>query len=155
MREFYRLKRSDEVTGVMYIDLYKFKKVNDLAGHAAGDRLLVDVSELLSKRLRGTDMLARLGGDESGMILQNVSKQGVIPLAEKFRSKIAEYVFVYGGQRFDVNVSMGIALMDRNSASPDEVLSQADTASYLAKRQGGYASTLYTPTPELPNPDVA
>ncbi len=143
VREFYRLKRSDEVTGVMYIDLDKFKKVNDVAGHAAGDRLLVDVSELLIQRLRGADVLARLGGDEFGMILQNVSKQSVISLAEKFRMKIAEYAFVYGGQRFDINASVGIALMDRNSSSPDEVLSQADTASYIAKRQGGVAAKLY------------
>lgn len=146
VREFYRLKRSDEVTGVMYIDLDKFKKVNDVAGHAAGDRLLMDVSELLLQRLRGADVLARLGGDEFGIILQNVSKQSVLSLAEKFRGKIAEYAFVYGGQRFDINASVGVALMDRNSNSPDEVLSQADTASYVAKRQGGVAARLYVST---------
>ncbi|OGI57058.1 MAG: hypothetical protein A2V58_03860 [Candidatus Muproteobacteria bacterium RBG_19FT_COMBO_61_10] len=117
-----------------------------MAGHAAGDRLLVDVSELLVQRLRGADVLARLGGDEFGMILQNVSKQSVIALAEQFRMKIAGYSFVYGGQRFDINASVGVAMMDRNSASPDEVLSQADSASYIAKRQGGVAVNLYLPT---------
>lgn len=143
VREFYRLKRSDEATGIMYVDLDKFKKVNDMAGHAAGDRLLVDVSELLVQRLRGADVLARLGGDEFGMILQNVSKQSAIALAEKFRKKIAEYAFVYGGHRFEINASVGVALMDRNSNSPDEVLSQADTASYVSKRQGGVAARLF------------
>jgi diguanylate cyclase (GGDEF)-like protein/PAS domain S-box-containing protein len=152
VREFYRLKRSDEVTGVMYIDLDKFKKVNDVAGHAAGDRLLMDVSELLVQRLRGADVLARLGGDEFGLMLQNVSKQNVVSLAEQFRSKIAGYTFVYAGQRFDINASVGVALMDSHSSSPDEVLSQADTASYTAKRQGGTAVSLYVCTSD-PLPD--
>ena len=142
-REYYRLKRSDEATGVMYIDLNKFKQINDRAGHAAGDQLLVELSVLLTRRLRGADVLARLGGDEFGVILQNVNKHSVVQLAEKFRKRIARYPFNYGERRFDINASVGVALMDKNSQSPDEVLSQADTASYISKRQGSMAVRLY------------
>jgi diguanylate cyclase (GGDEF)-like protein/PAS domain S-box-containing protein len=144
-REFYRLKRSEDASAVIYVDLDKFKQVNDLAGHAAGDRLLVELSELLARRLRATDVVARLGGDEFGIILSNVDRRSAVSVAEKFRVMIARHEFEHAGRQYRVDASIGLVLMDRYSWSPDTVLSQADKASYLSKRAGGATVHVYVP----------
>ncbi|MHB8454851.1 MAG: diguanylate cyclase domain-containing protein [Acidiferrobacterales bacterium] len=142
-REFYRLKRNDESSGVLYIDLDRFKMVNDVAGHAAGDRLLTEVGMLLNGRIREVDVLARLGGDEFGIILQNVNKDIILSISEMFRGLLAGYTFRFEGQEFSVSASVGVALMDRNSESAEQVLVRADTASYRSKKRGGTSVCLY------------
>lgn len=147
-REFYRLKRSEETSGVLYIDLDHFKTVNDRAGHAAGDQLLVEVGRLLSKRIRVVDVLARLGGDEFGIILQNVDRDSVVSIAQTFQELLANYSFEYEGQRFAINGSIGISLMDKDAVSPEHALMQADTASYASKKRGGHQVRMYSPGDE-------
>jgi len=147
-REFYRLKRSDEVSGLLYIDLDEFKAINDAAGHAAGDQLLVEIGQLLARRIRGADVLARLGGDEFGIILPNVNADNLVNIAEEFRALIADYRFNYRERTFRVSGSVGASLINKHSTSPEQVLSQADTASYTAKRRGDCQAQLYVPTEE-------
>lgn len=142
-REFYRLKRSDEVSGLLYIDLDEFKSINDAAGHAAGDQLLVEVGQLLARRIRGADVLSRLGGDEFGIILPNVNAQNIVTIADEFRSLIDSYVFYFNHRTFRVSGSVGATLIDKYSVSPEQVLSQADTASYTAKRIGNRRVQLF------------
>lgn len=142
-REFYRLKRAEGSSGVLYVDLDQFKKVNDAAGHAAGDQLLTEVGRLLGRRIRAVDVLARLGGDEFGIILQNVGHDGILAIAESFRALLADYTFRHGEFEFAVRASMGAALIDKHSESPEQALSRADRASYRSKKQGGAGVCLY------------
>ncbi len=147
-REFYRLKRSDEVSGLLYIDLDEFKAINDAAGHAAGDQLLVEIGQLLARRIRGADVLARLGGDEFGIILPNINAENIVNIAEEFRALIANYSFNYRDRTFRVSGSVGASLMNKQSVSSEQVLSQADTASYTAKRHSDRQAQLYMPVEE-------
>lgn len=147
-REFCRLKRSEESTGLLYIDLDEFKAINDVAGHAAGDLLLMEIGQLLSRRIRGADVLARLGGDEFGIILPNVKIDNILDVAEEFRALIANYSFNYRGRTFRVTGSIGASAMNKHSVSPEQVLSQADTASYAAKRRSDHQVQMYFPIEE-------
>jgi len=127
--EVLRLKRSRERAALLYIDLDRFKYINDTAGHAAGDRLLCEIATQLKARLRESDVLARLGGDEFAIILRNVDETRVVAAAEGFREILEELTFSYGDRNYKVNGSIGVALIDRQTHSPGEVLSNADIAS--------------------------
>lgn len=143
-QEVQRLKRSDEQSALLYIDLDRFKYINDTIGHAAGDQLLIEVGGLLQSRLRQSDTLGRLGGDEFGILLRNVNTDGAPKVAEKFRALMAEYDFERDGRSYKINASIGIALIDRDTQSPGEVLSNADIACHIAKGKGRNAIHLYT-----------
>ncbi|MBI3900478.1 MAG: EAL domain-containing protein [Gammaproteobacteria bacterium] len=141
--EVSRLKRSRELTALLYIDLDRFKYINDTAGHAAGDRLLCEISARLKSRLRDSDTLARLGGDEFAIILRNVSEESVRTAADGFREILEEFSFVYNSKSYNVNGSIGVALIDRNALSPGEVLANADIACHIAKSRGRNQTHVY------------
>ncbi len=143
--EVQRLKRSEEISALLYIDLDRFKYVNDIAGHTAGDQLLVEIGQQLQSRLRDSDLLARLGGDEFAVILCNVGPRNVQAVAESFRQLLDEHRFVHGGRGYKVNGSIGVALIDRDTQSPGEVLSNADIACHLAKASGRNQVHVYRP----------
>jgi len=88
-------------------------------------------------------VLARLGGDEFGIILQNVSRDGIRRIAETFCALLADYTFKHAAHEFGVSASVGAALMDKNSESPEQALAWADSASYRAKKHGGAGARLY------------
>ncbi|MBW9274658.1 MAG: diguanylate cyclase, partial [Candidatus Thiodiazotropha sp. (ex. Lucinisca nassula)] len=104
-----RLKRSKETSALLYIDLDRFKYINDTAGHVAGDRLLVEIAQQLKQRLRSTDLLARLGGDEFAVILRNVCKESIHQVADDYREMLDSHMFIYNGKQYKVNGSIGIA----------------------------------------------
>ncbi len=141
--EVSRLKRSTETSALLYLDLDRFKYINDTAGHAAGDRLLIDISQHLQSRIRDSDMLARLGGDEFAILMHNVDKGRVHTMAEHFREILQQHTFVHGERTFKVNGSIGVALMDRHTPSPGDVLANADIACHLAKGKGRNQTHLY------------
>lgn len=141
--EVSRLKRSDEHSALLYIDLDRFKYINDTAGHAAGDRLLFEIGDQLKTRLRDADTLARLGGDEFAIILRNVSDDGVRAAADGFREVLERFNFVYRDKPYKINGSIGVALIDRDSQSPGEVLANADIACHIAKSRGRNHTHLY------------
>ncbi|MEJ2398592.1 MAG: EAL domain-containing protein [Gammaproteobacteria bacterium] len=143
-QEVQRLKRSDEQSALLYIDLDRFKYINDTIGHAAGDELLIEIGGQLQNRLRQTDTLGRLGGDEFGILLRNVNKDSALIVSEKFRSMMSEYNFEREGRNYKVNASIGIALINSETTSPGEVLSNADIACHIAKGKGRNASHLYS-----------
>jgi diguanylate cyclase (GGDEF)-like protein/PAS domain S-box-containing protein len=143
--EVNRLRRSDESSALLYLDLDRFKYINDIAGHAAGDQLLVEIARQLQARLREADMLARLGGDEFAIILRNVTADSVLTVAEGFREILAHHSIVHDGRRYTVNGSIGVALLGRTSGSPGEVLANADIACHIAKARGRNQTHLYTP----------
>ncbi len=144
-QEVNRLKRSDETSALLYIDLDRFKYSNDTAGHAAGDRLLVEIAQQIAHRLRKSDLLARLGGDEFAIILRNVGKSSIHRVADDYRQMLDAYLFIYNGKQYKVNGTIGIALIDRESESAGEILANADIACHVAKGQGRNRSHLFVP----------
>ncbi|MGA7801231.1 MAG: EAL domain-containing protein [Gammaproteobacteria bacterium] len=140
-----RTARSDSGCALCYIDLDQFKYINDTLGHAAGDQLLVEISELLDAHVREGDLLARFGGDEFTLLLYNVDSANALRAAEHFRVLFDNYKFFYDGKTFNITCSIGAALIDGNASSADEVLSHADLACNMAKAQGRNRINLYNP----------
>ncbi len=135
-REIDRLRRISDCSALLYIDLDRFKYVNDTAGHAAGDQLLIEISQLLASRLRKSDDLARLGGDEFAIILRSVTQTAIKQTANEYRYLLEQYVFSHKDKHFNINGSIGIAIMDGDTPNSESVLSNADTACHIAKKRG-------------------
>jgi diguanylate cyclase (GGDEF)-like protein/PAS domain S-box-containing protein len=132
-----RLAHTDgSAHALMYIDLDQFKLVNDACGHAAGDQLLRQVSELLSQCVRSRDTLARLGGDEFGVILEFCSTEQAQRVAEQICERMDEYRFVQDDRRFRIGTSIGLVPLDGRWPTTQSVLQAADAACYAAKEAG-------------------
>jgi diguanylate cyclase (GGDEF)-like protein/PAS domain S-box-containing protein len=142
-QEVERLRRSSEISALLYIDLDRFKYINDTAGHAAGDRLLVEIAQQMTQRLRKTDLLARLGGDEFAIILRNVHKKSVHQAADDYRQMLDNFLFTYNEKQYKINGTIGIALIDRDSKSAGDILANADIACHIAKGEGRNRSHLF------------
>ncbi|GMR08010.1 MAG: hypothetical protein BMS9Abin26_1015 [Gammaproteobacteria bacterium] len=147
--EVHRLKRSDEISALLFIDLDRFKYINDSAGHAAGDKLLIEIASKFLSRLRKADSLARLGGDEFAIILRNIKEKDMFSAAEKFRQMLDTYMFSHSGKQYKINGSIGIANIDKDSISAGEVLCNADAACHIAKRSGRNKTHLFEPANDL------
>ena len=135
-----RARRDGSVVAVLFLDLDDFKVVNDSLGHEVGDELLVAVGERLRGCPRPEDTLSRFGGDEFTVLIDNVEDPAdAVRVAERIMAVHRE-PFGLGGQEFFVKPSIGIALGDADTTSPDDLLRDADTAMYRAKRGdlGGY-----------------
>ncbi len=132
-----RVKRGGAPITVMMLDLDRFKAVNDMFGHPAGDKLLVEVGHRLKSTLRDTDLLARLGGDEFAIIQEGgpAQREGAIALALRIISAISE-AFDLGGFEVNVGTSIGIAMAPEHGTDPEELLKSADLALYATKTQG-------------------
>lgn len=135
-QEIFRLRRSSEQSALLFIDLDRFKQINDTAGHAAGDALLASIGRKLKSRSRQSDLVARLAGDEFAVLLRNVDDGSVLALAEKFRAILDEGHFSHGGREFEVSGSVGIARLSRHTLSPAYAMNCADAACHIAKREG-------------------
>jgi len=120
-----------------YLDLDRFKLVNDSCGHEAGDDLLRKIGRLLSGRLRSRDTLARLGGDEFGVLLEHCSLTKAEEIAGKLARAIEKFPFVWGERSFSLGVSIGVVAITAASGRPADVLRAADEACYAAKDAGG------------------
>ena len=120
----------------LFIDLDRFKAVNDTAGHAAGDALLRDVAHKLSAEVRQSDTVARLGGDEFAVLLHRCPPAQALAVAEKLRSAVEAYELLWEGRNLTVGASIGLVLVDASFASHVDVLRAADSACYAAKRGG-------------------
>jgi diguanylate cyclase (GGDEF)-like protein/PAS domain S-box-containing protein len=122
---------------VAYMDMDRFKVVNDSCGHAAGDALLKQLAELLKSKLRESDTLARLGGDEFGVLLEGCSLERARLIAADLLAAVRDYRFIWEGRAFGVGISIGLAAAaDAEIHNRTELLSAADTACFAAKEQG-------------------
>jgi diguanylate cyclase (GGDEF)-like protein/PAS domain S-box-containing protein len=141
-----RLKRGDCAITVMMLDLDRFKAVNDMFGHPAGDELLAEVGRRLRSTLRETDLLARLGGDEFAIIQEGgpTQHEAAIALALRINNAIAE-PFDLGGFEVNVGTSIGIAMAPEHGVEPEGLLKSADLALYAAKAQGRSDYRIYQP----------
>ncbi|MEX6501100.1 diguanylate cyclase domain-containing protein [Pseudomonas zhanjiangensis] len=132
-----RARREQLQLSLVFLDLDKFKQVNDTFGHAVGDQLLQLVAQRLRDCLRESDTVARLGGDEFVVLLQDFhSPDHVITAAEKIRLALNQ-PFDLNGQAQLVPPSIGVALYPQHGADAQQLLQHADKAMYLAKRLGG------------------
>ncbi len=122
---------------VLFIDLDRFKVVNDSMGHSAGDRLLISMAERIRPLIRAEDTVARLGGDEFVVLVPNCMEPSqATDVAERIIAAVAPPVSI-DGTDFYVTASIGIAVADGLGTSPERLLADADVAMYEAKRRGG------------------
>ncbi|MDP9436672.1 MAG: EAL domain-containing protein [Actinomycetota bacterium] len=127
-------ERGPEPLSVLLIDLDRFKEVNDSLGHAAGDRLLVEVGRRFSDRLRVSDALARLGGDEFAVLLPGTDLARAEVVAHSLVDALSE-PFLIAGITLHVDASVGVAAFPEHAVTAEELLRRADVAMYSAKRQ--------------------
>jgi diguanylate cyclase len=120
----------------LFIDLDRFKQVNDSCGHAAGDSLLRAISAKLVSCLRGTDTVARLGGDEFAVLLPTCPIPRARVIAEQLRCAVEEYRLDWEGRIHCVGASIGLVAVNGTHGTAAEVLNAADAACYQAKRHG-------------------
>jgi len=120
----------------LFIDLDRFKQVNDSGGHAAGDTMLRDVARALAPRLRKSDTLARIGGDEFAALLLDCPPAQAHTIAEGLRATVEHYALPWQGQTYRVGASIGLVSCDGGHATAADVLRAADAACYAAKRDG-------------------
>ncbi|HEE0118229.1 TPA: diguanylate cyclase [Citrobacter gillenii] len=130
---------------LVFIDLDRFKAVNDSAGHAAGDALLRELSSLMLSMLRTSDVLARLGGDEFGLLLPDCNIESARFIAGRVINAINDYHFTWEGRLHRIGASAGITLIDDKNHVATEVISQADIACYAAKNSGRGRVCVYEP----------
>jgi diguanylate cyclase (GGDEF)-like protein/PAS domain S-box-containing protein len=138
-------RRDDRGLAVLFMDLDQFKLVNDTLGHAAGDRLLIEIARRLQQSVRDSDTVARVGGDEFTLLLRNIDEGAdAARTAQKMLETIARPVEV-DGQRFYLTTSIGISLYPADGAGAEALLTAADIAMYRAKEMGRNGFQLCTP----------
>jgi len=129
--------RDDGVAHVLcYLDLDRFKAVNDSCGHLAGDNLLREIAGLIKEQVRESDSVARLGGDEFGMLLIRCPLDKARQIADDVCRAVRDHRFVWQDKIFTVGVSIGLVEVGRDGASISDLLAAADSACYVAKQQG-------------------
>lgn len=143
--ELARAKSTGKSSALIFIDLDRFKHVNDTLGHAAGDRLLLEVANLIKSRMRAGDIIARFGGDEFSVIVHDVAAPAAVNVAKSIHDVLLDCHFMEQGQSFTISCTIGIALITRESRDAKEVLLQADSACYRAKAGGRNRFFLYEP----------
>lgn len=124
------------LNGLMFIDLDQFKIVNDTCGHAAGDKLLKEISNTIKSCIRTTDIIARIGGDEFAIILPKCNTEKSLEIANTICHAVDAYRFIYDKQRFRIGASIGLVMMDSHWSTVTSLLQAADHACYHAKHAG-------------------
>ncbi len=138
-------KRRSEQLAVMFLDLDRFKNVNDTLGHTVGDELLIQVAGRLKASIRDYDVVARLGGDEFVVILRGSDiLQDAIAVAKKLNFQLS-LPFDIGTHTLHTSTSIGIALYPDNADHMDDLMKNADTSKYFAKSDGGNGFRFFSP----------
>ena len=121
---------------LLYVDVDFFHRINDSFGHLAGDDLLRRITPVMQATLREGELLARIGGDEFAVLLENCSADFAHAAATQLRDAVQSWQFVWGEKAFQVGVSVGVVAITRLAPSLSAILSEADTACFTAKEQG-------------------
>jgi diguanylate cyclase (GGDEF)-like protein/PAS domain S-box-containing protein len=148
-------KRYDDTLGMAYVDLDRFKPVNDRYGHAAGDDVLVEVGARLREEVREQDTVARLGGDEFVVLFPRLaSRSEVEMICERLIERIMEPMLIEG-HVIRIEASIGIAIFDAQTDDARSLLVKADLAMYRAKLDPAYRWLAYEPSMALPDDELA
>ena len=121
---------------MLYLDLDQFKIVNDTCGHGAGDELLRQLTSIMLAKLRQSDTLGRLGGDEFGVLLESCSTAPALRIAELLRQTVSDFHFVWLDKVFPIGVTIGLVTFSNGGTTVADVLRMADSACFLAKDKG-------------------
>ena len=133
--EKYRLDRSNEVFSIIISDIDEYKTINDTYGHNAGDFVLQEIGDLITKSLRRQDYVGRWGGDEFLLLLPNTRVEGGRILADNIRKKVAEHDFHYHDFHIIVSMSFGVSEFQKGQSIHD-CIKNADDSLYKAKHEG-------------------
>jgi diguanylate cyclase (GGDEF)-like protein/PAS domain S-box-containing protein len=140
-------RRKGATASVLFLDLDRFKAVNDSAGHAAGDELLKNIAAILTQRVRADDTVARLGGDEFAVLLRNCDRQTAERVANQICDRVQAYRLHWQGLSLQVGASIGVVQIDASLADVSAVMSASDAACYEAKRAGRNAVRSHSTSP--------
>lgn len=139
-----KLKRHKTKVAIFFIDLDKFKPINDTYGHKAGDFVLTTVSQRLLRIIRQEDILSRIGGDEFTLIIENIiNVDDLSLLGEKIINGLREPI-IFEGNTLSISASVGISVSDNDTVRADTLLRNADDAMYMAKKNGRNRVVLYS-----------
>ena len=127
-----RVGRYDASAAMLYVDLDGLKIINDSFGHHAGDEALIEVANLLSKGVRRSDVVARIGGDEFGILLENVDEDTAHETASRLVESICSSKLVHEGDSLPLSVAIGIGMIGAED-TPDSIMARADAAMYRRK----------------------
>jgi diguanylate cyclase (GGDEF)-like protein/PAS domain S-box-containing protein len=134
----------DAAHALCYLDLDRFKVVNDTCGHTAGDNMLREVASLIRETVRDSDTVGRIGGDEFALLLVGCPLEKARMICDNVVRSVNEYRFVWKDKIFNIGVSIGLVEIGRDSGSIEDIMSAADSACYVAKKQGGLHVHVYS-----------
>ncbi len=139
-------RRSDYLFAVLFLDLDRFKDVNDSLGHLVGDQLLIEVAEQLRKGLRAVDTLARFGGDEFIILLEDIQEASNVNRVTEWIQRRFASPFEVAGHEIGVTISIGVVLSTTSCSNAEDVIRDADIAMYVAKGRGRARSEIFETT---------
>ncbi len=143
-QEVSRIARGGPSAALFFFDLDRFKYINDTYGHAAGDRLLIQIANLLTQRMRDHDLVARFGGDEFTLLAYNADLNAAKGIAESFILLMRDFIFYEGGDALKIHFSIGITVIDDGSRTAHEYLKEADSAVHQSKARGRNCFSTFT-----------
>ena len=127
-----------------YLDLDHFKVVNDTCGHTAGDNMLREIASLIKDTVRDSDTVGRIGGDEFALLLVGCPLEKARQIADNVVRSVSDFRFVWKDKIFNVGVSIGLVEIGRDSGTIEDIMNAADSACYVAKKQGGLHVHVYS-----------
>ncbi|MGP8164543.1 MAG: EAL domain-containing protein [Steroidobacteraceae bacterium] len=134
----------DAAHALCYLDLDRFKVVNDTCGHTAGDNMLREIATILKEAVRDSDTVGRIGGDEFALLLVGCPLEKARQIADGVVRSVNDYRFVWKDKIFNVGVSIGLVEIGRGGGSIEDIMNSADSACYIAKKQGGVHVHVYS-----------
>ena len=135
-KEMSRARRYARPLALVMFDLDHFKRINDTAGHLAGDYVLREVAALVRGRIRRDEIFARYGGEEFSILLPETDLPGAVRLSDEIRQLIAVHPFIFEGERMAVTISMGVALLSEATKDAEAFIESSDRKLYEAKNSG-------------------
>jgi diguanylate cyclase (GGDEF)-like protein/PAS domain S-box-containing protein len=134
----------DIAHALCYLDLDRFKVVNDTCGHTAGDNMLREVATIIKDAVRDSDTAGRIGGDEFAMLLVGCPLEKARQIADDVVRAVGDYRFVWKDKIFNIGVSIGLVEIGRGGGSIEDIMNSADSACYVAKKQGSVRVHVYS-----------
>jgi diguanylate cyclase (GGDEF)-like protein/PAS domain S-box-containing protein len=134
----------DAAHALCYLDLDRFKVVNDTCGHTAGDNMLREVATIMKEAVRDSDTAGRIGGDEFALLLVGCPLEKARQIADDVVRAVDDYRFVWKDKIFNIGVSIGLVEIGRGGGSIEDIMNSADSACYVAKKQGGLHVHVYS-----------
>jgi diguanylate cyclase (GGDEF)-like protein/PAS domain S-box-containing protein len=134
----------DAAHALCYLDLDRFKVVNDTCGHTAGDNMLREVASIIKEAVRDSDTVGRIGGDEFALLLVGCPLEKARQIADDVVKSVADFRFVWKDKIFNIGVSIGLVEIGRGGGVIEDLMSSADSACYVAKKQGGVHVHVYS-----------